>query len=97
MPQGSLKNYLGLAKRASAVVFGIDNIKSYRKPIFCIILCSSAGEKLKSSIEIISKNKGIPLKILQSGTLDEMLNTQNCKVIAITNKSFIEPIFKCEE
>lgn len=97
MPQNNLKNYLGLARRANGVVFGIDNIKSYKKVIGGIILCSSAGERLKSSIENISEKRKIPLKILKNMKLDEMLNTQNCKVIAITNESFIKPIFSCEE
>jgi len=38
-----MKNYLGLAKRANAIIFGIDNIKSYRKQIYGIILCSDAS------------------------------------------------------
>jgi len=97
MPQRKIKNYLGLARRANAIIFGIDNIKSYKKKIYCIILCSSASENLKSSIDIIISRREIPIKKLEEGTLDEMLNTQNCKVIAITNESFIKPILKGEE
>lgn len=97
MPQVKLKNYFGLAKRAGELIFGIDNIKKSKKRMYLIVVCSTASEKVKAFIDDFSVKENIIVRKLQKSSIDENINTQNCKVVALTKESFIEPILKGEE
>lgn len=97
MSKEKLKSYLGLAKKANAIIYGKDSIKDFRKPIYCVILCVNASDKLKFHINNLCESKKINLKVLKSVSIDEMLGTENCKVIGVINPNFAKAILENEE
>lgn len=94
--QSKLNSYLGLAKKAGAVVYGLENIKKNKNKICVVVLSCDATEKMVAHIMNLT-NKKFYVRILKEKTLDELLNTSNCKVIGITNKGFESPVINCEE
>ncbi|MBO5102859.1 MAG: hypothetical protein J6C13_02065 [Clostridia bacterium] len=86
------QKYLGLAQRAGAVLYGIDNINSARQKIELIILdAESATQNLVLKVENFASKKNINLIKLQK-KLDECLHSKNCKVVGITNKDLANQI-----
>ncbi len=79
-----ISRYIGLAQKANGVVYGLDNIKKSEN--ICLLLaCSTASEKLYEEICFISEKYGIPAFKMEYITLDQVLHTDNCKVVGITN------------
>lgn len=95
--ESKLKNYLGLARRADALVFGIDNIKASRVPMFCIVLSADVSPKLREAVTLLAGTRGIALKALTQTRLDDLIHTKNCKVIALKNADLSKPILNIEE
>ncbi len=89
-----IEKYLGFCKKSNSIIYGFDNIKKEKKQIFGILLCSSANEKLKLQINHICETRKIKLKVLKDLTIDELLNTNNCKVIALTNENLSKAILE---
>ena len=77
--------YLGLAKRANGIIYGLDNIKKSKEHIFLLIVCDTASSNLYEEMCYISVNRKIPLHKMEYMTLDQVLNTENCKAVGITN------------
>ena len=82
--------YINLAKKAGAVIYGIDNIIN-NKNIILILLCPTASSNLVDKTLNFVNKKNIKLIKLQD-SLDKILNTTNCKVIGITNKQLATQI-----
>ena len=88
---GKIESYIGFAIRSRKIVFGIDNIKIYRKRMHLIVLCPTASENLKREAEYLSGVKEIPL-ITTDAPLDELTFKNNCKIAAITDKSLANAV-----
>ena len=85
--------YVGLARKAGAVLFGQDNILSARNaPYLVIVSINEASQKINKKIYNFIANKNIKL-IKFSDSLDKYLGTQNCKVIGITNRELAEKVY----
>ena len=85
--------YVGLARKAGAVLFGQDNILSARNaPYLVIVSINEASQNLNKKIYNFIANKNIKL-IKFSDSLDKYLGTQNCKVIGITNRELAEKVY----
>ena len=85
--------YVGLARKAGAVLFGQDNILSARNaPYLIIVSINEASQNLNKKIYNFIANKNIKL-IKFSDSLDKYLGTQNCKVIGITNRELAEKVY----
>ena len=77
--------YLGLARRANGIIYGLDNIKKTIDSIHYLLVCDTASDNLYEEICYLSINKKIPMHKMEYMTLDQALNTDNCKAIGITN------------
>ncbi|MBQ7977902.1 MAG: hypothetical protein IJ301_04895 [Clostridia bacterium] len=86
-----ISRYVGLAQNANGVVFGLDNIKK-TDGIHLLLLCDTASNNLYEEICFISVSKKIPMHKMEYITLDQILNTTNCKAIGITNKHLASQI-----
>ncbi len=94
--QSKLGSYLGLAKRANALVYGYDNIKS-EKNVCLIVMCKDANSKLREHIYNLVEKLNLPIRVLKEKQLDDILYTTNCKVVGLINKNFLKPILDSEE
>ncbi len=92
-----IEKYLGFCKKSNTIIYGFDNIKKEKKQIFFVLLCSSANEKLKTQINHICETRKIKLKVLKDVTIDDILHTNNCKVIALTNENLSKAILESGE
>ena len=85
MEISTIKKYIDLAKKAGAILYGLDNIKSGTQNIYLILIDNEVGSSLKRNIDFISQHKKVQCLVLNNTNLDDLLNTNNCKVIGITN------------
>lgn len=84
--------YLNLARRAGAVVYGVDEITRHRGKIYLVMLSeASATQNLIEKVNnFIAKKDTTLLKL--DDDLNIFLNTDNCKVIGLTNESLANQI-----
>ncbi len=94
MPKAKLENYLGLCKRSNSIAYGFDNIKENH--CFVVLIGGDCKEKLEQRVKNICEIRKIPFRKLKK-SLNELLNAENCSVVGITNKNFINPIIESEE
>ncbi len=84
------EKYLGLAIRAGAVVYGIDKILQ-NKNIYLVLIDYTATENLQAKVLNFVKKNNIP-KIDLDNKIDEIIKSNNCKVIGITNENLAKQI-----
>ena len=95
MDNVKLARYLGLAIKGGFVVYGLDNIKAIRVLRGkAIVLCNTASKRTHDSIVALATERGAKLIELANITLDELIKTNNCKVICVVNKDLAEVINK---
>jgi len=91
--ENKVNTYLGFAKKSNAIIYGIDKLSEYNKKIHLIIVCSSANDKyLSIAKQVKAKNKNCTVVKTNNCTLNELLNTDNCKIIGIKNFSLSKAI-----
>lgn len=88
-----LKGLISIARKAGFVIIGKDNLASYRKKLYLVLLDKTAGNSLLREVNFISENRNIP--ILEVENLAEVVGIENCKVIGLKNKAMSENIEKC--
>lgn len=86
-----IKRYLGLANNAGYLIIGSDNLKSYDKKLYLVLLDKNAG---KSSIKIADKHKLNNIRVIEVDNLEIISNIPKCKIIGIKNKGLSEQIIK---
>lgn len=91
MKENKILTYINFARKAGVVVYGIDNIKATKKDIFCVIIDSTAKENLLSSAKTYCKKHGLELITLNC-KLDDILKTNNCKILGICNQDLANQI-----
>ena len=91
MNVNSILSYINFARKAGDVLYGIDNIKSSKKYIYCILIDDSATENLQTTVQNFCERFKIPC-IKLSAKLDDVLKTKNCKVLGILNQNLAQQI-----
>ena len=94
MPKAKLDGYLGLCKRSNSLVYGLDNIKVNH--CYLVLIGSDCKEKLEMRIHNICEERKMPYRKLKK-SLNELLSTNNCSVVGVVNKNFVNPILESEE
>lgn len=84
--------YLNLARRAGAVLFGIDEIMKFRGKVYLVLLSETqATVNLREKVEnFVAKKDTILISLKED--LNIFLNTDNCKVIGVTNENLANQI-----
>ena len=95
MVASKIGNYLGISRKGNYLIIGSDNIKSYNKKMYLIILSKDASE---NAIKIARKksNEYNIKSILFDKDLSNYLGVENCKIVALKNKGLSDAILKCE-
>lgn len=101
MLENKLKGYINVAKKASYVIIGRDNIELLKnKKFYLFVLSSTAPKSLIDFAENLSKIKQCEFIKLNKLNLDELVYTNNCKIIGIKNKNLSliikDLIVRCE-
>lgn len=87
-------SYLGFAQKSGSVIFGTDNLKSYRKKLYLILMSPSSSEDTKKVAIKKQKETGCQIYTTKQ-ELDKLLNRENCKIIGVKNKELSTAIIGC--
>lgn len=95
MDVSKVGNYLGISRKGNYLIIGSDNIKSYNKKLYLIILSKNASE---NAIKIaMHKSNEYNIKcIMFDKELSDYVGIENCKIVALKNKGLSDAILKCE-
>lgn len=89
-------SYLGFAQKSGSVIFGVDNLKSYRKKLYLILTCPTSSEDAKKVA--IKKQQETGCEIYTTiQPLSDLLNRENCKIIGVKNKELSMAIIGCAD
>lgn len=93
MQRRKIESYIGFAVKSKSVVYGLDNILSYRKKMDLVVTDKTLGDASKRKLDnyLVSHGK-VKCVVLQDFTLAETLKRDNCKILAITNESLAKAI-----
>jgi ribosomal protein L7Ae-like RNA K-turn-binding protein len=92
MDEIAISRYIGLAIRAGATIYGLDNIKKSLKNVKVIIYCHTSSTNLEKSLLRLSENSRVEVIKLEENSLDNLIHTTNCKAIGITNPHLADQI-----
>lgn len=88
-----ISGLISIARKAGFAIIGQDNLKSYDKKLYLLLVDKNAGNSLKREMKYLSNDKNIPLFELEG--LGQVVTIENCKAIGIKNKAISENIIKC--
>lgn len=86
-----IETYIGFAIKKGSVVFGVDNIKYYRKKMYLLLYVESLSQNSLDVLKLTSERVGCPLSQIQDY---ETLQRKNCKALAICDKSLANAILE---
>ena len=86
-----IETYIGFAIKKGSVVFGVDNIKYYRKKMYLLLYVESLSQNSLDVLKLISERVGCTLSQI---TDYEILQRKNCKALAICDKSLANAIIE---
>lgn len=86
-----LSQYLGIARKANALVIGSDNLKNYAKKLYLLIVAQNAGEKVKTLAKNIESKYNIDVVFVEEN-LSMLVNINNCQIVGVKNKGLADKI-----
>lgn len=89
-----IKSYLGFAKKSNEIIYGFDNLNTTKKNIKLILYSDSISEKSLKNLRYLANEKKWKMAKLIKTSLDELLNTSNCKIVGIINENLAKAILK---
>lgn len=88
----NLSGLISIARKAGFVIVGGENLSSYTKKLYLVLIDKLAGSSLKREMNHLAQTREIELVEIEN--LSEIVCIKNCKVIGIKNKAFSENILK---
>ena len=89
-----IKSYLGFAIKSNEIIYGFDNLNTTKKNIKLVLYYDSISEKSLKNLRYLANNKKWKMVKLVNTSLDELLNTNNCKIVGITNENLAKVILE---
>ena len=78
-------SYLGFAKKAGKMKAGVNAVATLKGRVPLIVLCDSASENTKKDALSLAKKYRSALVLSVGYTVEELINKENCKVVAVTD------------
>lgn len=88
-----LEGIVGIARKAGFVIVGGDNLSSYTKKLYLVLVDKTAGNSLKRQMGYVAKDRQIPLYEIDN--LGLIVGIASCKAIGLKNKALSEQIETC--
>ena len=85
-----LKGIVGIANKAGYIVFGADNLKQYTKKLYLVVKSDDIGKNANKIVE----NLGVECVEIEKQIMQQITNSNNCKIFAVRNKGLSEQILK---
>jgi len=92
--QSKINSYIGFAQKSASVIYGIDSLSRHKGKIYLIIFSRSLSENSLKNARSLIKKCSSPAVIADENALENALNKENCKFIAIKDKNLSEAIIK---
>ena len=89
-----VKTYLGFAIKSNKILFGYDNIITYKKNQKLILVSSSVNEKVSTKINSFAERKNISIINLTDITVEELIGRENSKIISVLDENLSDAIIK---
>ena len=86
-----ISSYIGFSVKKGSVVFGLDNIETYRKKVHLILCSNLLAENSFKKATLESQKRNCLIFKLEG--LEEILK-RNCKVLAICDKQLAVAIIE---
>lgn len=80
-------SYIGFALRARKVRSGVNAISTLKGNVYVLIICKSASENTFDDAIKLSKKFNAPLVISNTYKVQDLVNKENCKLLAIQDES----------
>ena len=94
--QSKVGGYLGISRKANYLIIGSDDIKTYNKKMYLIIVSNDCSDNILK----IAKNKAIQYNISCikfNFELSSFIGVDSCKVVGLKNKGLSDEILKYPE
>ena len=85
-----IKGLISISRKAGFAIVGGENLLSYDKKLYLVLLDASAGKSLSREVDFFCKSKGLVPVLVKN--LNEYTGIENCKVLGIKNKKLAENI-----
>lgn len=87
-----LKGYVGLANKAGYLIWGVDNLKGYTHKLFLILYRSDVTNTIQKTLNSFGDN--ITKISLDVDVFNNIMQTNNSKIVAVKNKGFATKIIE---
>lgn len=92
MNTNKIKTYIGFAIKSRKIIFGYDNIITYKKNQHLILVSSTVNDKVKNKITLFAEKNNIKVVNLLDITVEELTDRENSKIISIIDESLSSAI-----
>ena len=83
-----IRGLISISRKAGYAILGGENLLSYDKKLYLVLLDASAGKSLSREVNFFCKNRGLAPIVVEN--LNDLSGIENCKVIGIKNKKIAE-------
>lgn len=87
---GKVNSYIGFAIKARKIIFGVENITTYRKKLHLILLDVSLGPNSAKKILRYATERQLPIL---NYDINSILGERNCKALGIIDQNLALAIF----
>ena len=85
-----IRGLISISRKAGYAILGGENLLSYDKKLYLVLLDASAGKSLSREVNFFCKNRGLAPIVVEN--LNDLSGIENCKVIGIKNKKIAENV-----
>ena len=84
-----INGYINIANRGGYIIWGTDGLKGYTHKLYLILYREDFGKTIEKTINRFSE---IPSVKLNEEEFNEIVGSNNCKLLAIKNKGISEQV-----
>ena len=86
---------MGFSIKSGKVVFGLDKLQEYFKPVRLVIVCSTVAENTYKKLKTLCEyNKWKMVQLNDDLVLGTLISRENCKIIGLTDKNLSSAVLE---
>ncbi len=92
MSQSKVETFIGFSIRSGKIIFGVDAAERKKKGVYLLVVsCDLSENSYKVALKLQERFQCALMKT-RSIALSELVHRENCKLIALTDKSLSEAV-----
>lgn len=88
--KNKIKNYISIAGRAGYIIWGNDNLNGYTHKLYLVLYRCDYGKTIEKTLKLLGDT--IPKIMLEEADFNDIVMSDNCKILGIKNKGIAERI-----